>query len=123
VRSFFVPKTKLLLFGDFSYLFKQLQYLIVNGDKKTLNIFTKEQWILSNNSNPEVIPSSHYLTCIEDCSLVIGDEEKGDRLLKRFPKFQDLSRIVLKKQILKQQEITSSFITDSPEQRYKKSRE
>ena len=75
-------------------MFKQLQYLIVNGDEKTLNIFTEEQWILSNNSDPEVIPSSHYLTCIEDCSLIIGNEEKGDRLLKRFPKLQDLSRII-----------------------------
>jgi len=58
---------------------------------------TEEQWVLSNNSNLDAISSSHYQICIEEYFLVIGNEEKGDRLLNRFPTFQDLSQIVLKK--------------------------
>ena len=99
------------------------KYLIVNGEEKTLEFFTKEQWILLTDSTGMPPPSNHYLICIEDCTLVIGNEKKGDKLLKRFPKFQDLSRIVLQKQILKQQLLASSFITDSPEERYKKLQE
>jgi len=99
------------------------QYLIADGEEKTLDFFTEEQWILSTNSTGIQNPSNHYLTCIEECTLVIGNEEKGNKLLRRFPKFQDLSRIILEKQILKQQQLATSFITDSPEQRYKKLQE
>lgn len=95
------------------------QYSIVEGEEKTLDFFLEEQWILLTNSSGEENPSKHYLTCVEDCSLVLGDEEGGDRLLKKFPNFQDLSRMVLEKQIMKQQQLSHSFITDSAEQRYK----
>jgi CRP-like cAMP-binding protein len=99
------------------------KYLIVNGEEKTLDLFTEEQWILSTDSTEMPPTSNHYLSCIEDCFLVIGNEEKGDKLLKRFPKFQDLSRVVLQKQLLKQQQLAASFIADSPEERYKKLQE
>ncbi len=99
------------------------KYLIVNGEEKTLDFFTEEQWVLSTDSTETPPPSTHYLVCLEDCALVIGTEEKGNELFKRFPKFQNLSRIILQKQITKEQQLASSFIADSPEERYKKLQE
>lgn len=99
------------------------KYLLVDGEEKTLDFFTEEQWILLTESLGTPQPSKYNLTCTEPSVFVIGNEDKGNKLLKRFPKFQDLSRIVLEKQIVKQQQLTTSFITDSPEQRYKKLQE
>lgn len=99
------------------------KYKLVDGEERTLDFYTEEHWILSAQSAPVQTASDHYLVCMEDCLLVIGDEERGNRLLQRFPKFQDISRMILEKQIMKQQQLAASFIADTPEQRYLKLQE
>ena len=46
--------------------------------------------------------------------------EKEENLYKRFPKFETISRKVMEKVFAEQQEIMSSYTTDTPEQRYLK---
>lgn len=95
------------------------QYVLIDGEERNLDFFTEEQWILHPNSDQKH-HTPYYLICIEDCTLVIGNEEKGNQLLEKFPAFQEISRIVLEKQIQKQQALKNSFIVDTPEMRYKK---
>jgi CRP-like cAMP-binding protein len=96
------------------------QYYLIDGAEKTNNFFTDEQWVISMNSFSQHAPSTHYLDCCMDSSLVVGNREKEESLYKRFPKFETISRKVMEKVFAAQQEIMASYTTDNPEQRYLK---
>ena len=96
------------------------QYYIVDGEEKTCNFFTDEQWVVSINSLTQIVPSSHFLSCSVDSILVVGNRKKEEELYRRFPKLESVSRIVMEKVFAEQQEIMSSYTTDTPEQRYLK---
>jgi CRP-like cAMP-binding protein len=96
------------------------QFYLVDGDEKTNNFFTEEQWVISMNSFNQNAPSNHFLDCCMDCSLVVGNSEKAESLYKRFPKLETVSRKVMEKVFAEQQEMMSSYTTDSAEQRYLK---
>ena len=96
------------------------QYFLIDGEEKTNNFFTEEQWVVSLNSfNPELV-SKHFLDCCEDSTLVVGDSDKADKLFKQFPKLETVSRKVMEKVFAEQQEISACYFTDTPEQRYLK---
>lgn len=96
------------------------QYFLIDGDEKTNNFFTEEQWVISMNSFSQNKPSNHFLDCCMDSALVVGNREKEENLYKKFPKFETVSRKVMEKVFAEQQEIMSTYTTDTPEQRYLK---
>lgn len=96
------------------------QYYLIDGDEKTNNFFTEEQWVVSINNNTKQIPSDHFLDCCLDSTLVVGNRDNEEDLYKRFPKLETISRRVMEKVFAEQQQIMASYITDSPEQRYLK---
>lgn len=96
------------------------QFYLVDGDEKTNNFFTEEQWVISMNSFSQQKPSNHYLDCCMDSSLVVGNREKEEILYRRFPKLETVSRKVMEKVFTEQQEIMSSYTTDTAERRYLK---
>lgn len=96
------------------------QFYLVDGEEKTNNFFTEEQWVISMYSFGQNKPSAHYLDCCMDCSLVVGNREKEENLYRRYPKLETVSRKVMEKVFAEQQEMMSSYVTDTPEQRYVK---
>jgi CRP-like cAMP-binding protein len=96
------------------------QYYVVDGEEKTNNFFTEEQWVVSINSVSQNIPSTHFLACCIDSTLVVGNRQEEEDLYRRFPKFETISRKVMEKVFAEQQEIMASYTTDTPEQRYLK---
>lgn len=96
------------------------QFYLVDGEEKTKNFFTDEQWVISMNSFSQQNPSNHYLDCCIDSKLVVGNREMEESLYKRFPKLETVSRKVMEKVFVEQQEIMSSYTTDTPEKRYLK---
>lgn len=96
------------------------QYYLVDGDERTNNFFTEEQWVISMQSFGQNKPSDHYMDCCMDCALVVGNREKEEDLYKRFPKFETISRKVMEKVFGEQQERMASYATDTAEQRYLK---
>lgn len=96
------------------------QYYVVNGEEKTSNFFTDEQWVVAIKSISQGIPSDHYIDCCTDCKLVVGNRQKEDDLYRQFPKLETISRKVMEKVFAEQQEIMAAYLTDSPEQRYLK---
>lgn len=96
------------------------QFYLVDGDEKTNNFFTEEQWVISMNSFSQNNPSNHFLDCCMNSSLIVGNREKEEILYKRFPKLETVSRKVMEKVFAEQQEIMSSYTTDTAEQRYLK---
>lgn len=94
------------------------EYLIVDGEEKTTNFFTEEQWVISlNNFGPQAT-SSHYLSCVEDTSVCAGNEKEAQEMFKRFPRFETISRAVMEDYFASQKKLMTSYLTDSPEQRY-----
>jgi CRP-like cAMP-binding protein len=96
------------------------QYYVVDGEERTNNFFTEEQWVISINSFSQNLPSTHFLSCCMDSALVVGNREKEEDLYRRFPKMETISRIILGKIFAEQQEVMASYSTDTPEQRYLK---
>ncbi|MDF3027425.1 MAG: putative transcriptional regulator, Crp/Fnr family [Fluviicola sp.] len=94
------------------------QYYLIEGEEKTNNFFTEEQWVISMQSMTNSIPSKHFLECVDACTLVVGNREKEEQLYRQFPKLETISRKVMEKVFAEQQELSGSYFTDSPEERY-----
>jgi CRP-like cAMP-binding protein len=96
------------------------QYFLVDGEERTNNFFTEEQWVISLTSMTRQIPSTHFMECCLDCTLVVGNREKEEDLYRKFPRLETVSRKVMEKVLAEQQMIMESYTTDTPEQRYLK---
>lgn len=96
------------------------QYYMVNGEEKTNNFFTESQWVVAIKSISQGVPSDHFIDCCTDCSLVVGNRDKEDKLYRQFPKLETISRRVMENVFAEQQEIMANYLTDTPEQRYLK---
>ncbi|MGD1843024.1 MAG: Crp/Fnr family transcriptional regulator [Thermonemataceae bacterium] len=94
------------------------QYYLHEGQEKTSHFFTTYDWILPSIglSDDRVVP--YYLTCTEASTLVFGNEQRGQVLMQQFPKIQDLSLLILEKEIVRQQKQLAKYINSTPEQRY-----
>ncbi len=96
------------------------QYKIVEGNEITTNFFTEEQWIINFEGIEGKTISKYNLLCLEDTTVVIGDEEKAIELFKQFPKFERISRQIMETVFKEQQEQMVLHLTDKPEKRYLK---
>ena len=96
------------------------QYYLIDGEEKTKNFFTEEQFVISIKSTSQNVPSTHYLECSEDCTLLVGNRNKEDGLYKRFPRLEEVSRKIMLKTFEKQQHEMAAYLTDTPQQRYLK---
>ncbi len=94
------------------------QFKLINGEDKTINFFSEEQWIISMSDTTGNTIAQDSLICMEDTALVLGDEEKAITLFEKFPRFETLSRQIVETSFMEQQSFMASYITDKPEQRY-----
>ncbi|HEY1045350.1 MAG TPA: Crp/Fnr family transcriptional regulator [Bacteroidia bacterium] len=90
----------------------------VDGDDISTNFFVENDWIISMNSFSDNKTVSEDLICLEDCTLVIGNEEKAQKLFKQFPRLETISRAVMESVFAEHQKQLSHYLTESPEQRY-----
>lgn len=94
------------------------QYQILDGNDITTNFYTEEQWIISLDGFEDKTASKYNLVCMEDTAVVIGDEEKAQKIFKQFPRLETTSRQIMETVFKEQQDLITSYITDKPEQRY-----
>lgn len=94
------------------------QYYIIDGEEKTTFFYSEEQVINSFESATQKTPSKHYLECIEDSTLVIGDIDTELEFYKKYPKLESISRMMVEQDFGKTQQILSSYITSNPEEKY-----
>ncbi|SHO64986.1 Crp/Fnr family transcriptional regulator [Algoriphagus zhangzhouensis] len=96
------------------------EYILTDGEEKTTNFFTEEQWAISLNGFTPENSATHNWVCVEDTTVVVGDEEQAQAIFKRFPRFETISRTIMEAAFSEQREALTSYYTDSPEQRYLK---
>ena len=96
------------------------QYHMVDGEEKSANFFTEEQWVLSLNSQALNTPAGFFYDCVEDCILMVATADEYNPMYDAFPRFEAISRLILEKEFSYQQEVQVSYVTDTAEQRYLK---
>ena len=94
------------------------QCRMVDGNDITINFFTEEQWIISLEGFDAKTTSNYSLVCVEEATLVIGNEHKAQALFKQFPRLETTSRQIMETVFAEQHNLLTSYITDTPEQRY-----
>lgn len=96
------------------------EYLVIDGEEKTTNFFTEEQWVISLNNFSNQTPSKNNLVCVEDTTVSVGNEEQAQVMFKKFPRFETISRAIVEADFAEQKKQLLSYLTNSPEQRYLK---
>lgn len=96
------------------------QFKLMNGEELTTNFFNEGQWIISLMSFSDNPIAESNLIAEEHTLVVVGNEEKAQEIFKLFPRLETISRAVMESVFGEQQKILTSYLTDSPEQRYLK---
>jgi CRP-like cAMP-binding protein len=88
------------------------------GEYITGFIFRENLFASSYESFLQQSPSIQHLETLEDCELLALSKEKMDELYEHIPSFNVLTRKIAEQRFINAQKILSSFLLDSPEERY-----
>ncbi len=92
-------------------------YYIIDGEEKTTAFYTEAE-SLEPLSKINQEPSKHYISCVEDSILLVGNSEIERAMFEQFPRFETLCRVLSEKLLAKNTADFDDFKTSSPEQRY-----
>jgi CRP-like cAMP-binding protein len=95
-------------------------YYSKEGEEITGYIFKEGLFASSYESFLRQAPSIQTLETMEECDLLVLSHEGLDKLYAQLPKMHILVRKVAEQRFINAQQILSSFILDSPEERYRK---
>jgi CRP-like cAMP-binding protein len=94
------------------------QYYLVDGEEKTTNFYTEGQPVIPHEGVANRLPAKFFLSCIEECILIVGSKIDDATFSEKFPKVDSASRIALESLWSNQQEQFAHFMINSPEERY-----
>ncbi|TAG30575.1 MAG: Crp/Fnr family transcriptional regulator [Sphingobacteriia bacterium] len=93
------------------------KYYFINGEEITTDFFTEMEG-LTPNCTINNTPSEYFISCVEDCILLVTNSDMGIEINSKFPKFEIMCRMLSEELLAKQQVDFDKFKTSSPEQRY-----
>ncbi len=92
-------------------------YYIVDGEERTTAFYTE-----SNSFTPVCTvngtASDHYIACVEDSIVTVGNNEINKTIFEKFPRFKTLCRSVTEELLANNQSSFDNFKITNPEQRY-----
>lgn len=92
-------------------------YYIIDGEEKTTAFYTELDALtphcVTNNST-----SDYFISCVEDCIILISNTDMSEEVNRKFPKFDTMCRMLSEELLAKNQIDFDEFKTSSPEQRY-----
>lgn len=94
------------------------QYFVIDGEEKTTNFFTEGQPVTPYEGTYKNAPATFYLSCLEDCLLTVGSPEGEVEFFKQFPALAPARGMAVEEEWGKSQERLTSYILNSPEERY-----
>lgn len=95
-------------------------YYSKEGEEITAFIFREGLFASSYDSFLQQSPGIQSLETLEDCDLLVLSFDRLQELYEKLPKMNILTRKVAEQRFINAQRILSSFILDSPEERYRK---
>lgn len=94
-------------------------YYLIDGEERNTEFYIENQSITPVSYQTKK-PSEYYLSCLEDCILALGNDERNQKLIEKIPKLMHMI-MQMSSEILAQKAIEfDEFKTYSPEQRYLK---
>jgi CRP-like cAMP-binding protein len=93
-------------------------YYTKDGEEITGYIFKEHLFASSYDSFLRQVPSIQTLEALEDCDLLVISQKDLGQLYEALPKMHILARKVAEQRFINAQQLLSSFILDSPEERY-----
>lgn len=94
-------------------------YYLLDGEEFTTEFYTENQPI-APVSYVQKTPSKYYISCVEDCLLSLGSEEKTKLMMQHFPKFGELVNKISSELLANKQVSFDQFKNLPPEMRYLK---
>ena len=120
-----VPKNKVLIKDgeiakEIFFINKGLLRLYYHNDGNLITAFIFREGLFASSyaSFLESSPSTQSLDTLEDCELLVLTNENLERLYQKLPKINILTRKIAEQRFLNSQRILSSFLLDTPEERY-----
>ena len=92
-------------------------YYIIDGEEKTTAFYTEMEGLTPHAVINKTL-SEYYVSCVEDCILVVTNPDMEADSFDKFPKFETLCRMLSEELLAKEQINFDEFKTSSPEQRY-----
>lgn len=93
-------------------------YYRKDGEEITGFIFKENLFASSYDSFLRQVPGIQTLETLEDCDLLVITKNDLEQLYGKIPKMQILARKVAEQRFIHAQMMLSSFILDTPEERY-----
>lgn len=90
------------------------------GEEMTAFIFLENLFAASLDSLLQQVPSQQNLETLEDSELLVISRENLERIYAHSVNFQVMGRRIAEQRFINAQRILSSYILDSPEERYQK---
>ncbi|MBH5319471.1 Crp/Fnr family transcriptional regulator [Paenibacillus sp. GSMTC-2017] len=96
------------------------QYSIDEAGKEvTTGFITEEQAVSIYNRHGQNKPSGYTLTCIEDCTLVVGDFNAEEGMFRKHSELETMIRKMVEENLGEIQDEWTAFIASTPTERYK----
>lgn len=89
-----------------------------NGNENTYNFFTEEKSATIFNQHTTDKISPYSLSCLEDCTLVVGDLSSEQENYDMHPVLEVMTRKMIQEDMGAMRDDFSSFISSTPEERY-----
>jgi CRP-like cAMP-binding protein len=92
-------------------------YYMIDGEEKT-TAFSTEMESLTPVSGADTSRAAHYVSCVEDSIVTVGNPEMEEDMFEKFPRFEKLCLIVSEQLLENNLASFADFKNSSPEQRY-----
>ncbi|MGP4070103.1 Crp/Fnr family transcriptional regulator [Halobacillus sp. B29] len=89
-----------------------------NGNENTYNFFTEEQSVTIFNQHTTDKGSPYALSCLEDCTLIVGDLSTEQENYDVHPVLEAMTRKMIEEDMGAMRDDFSAFISSTPEERY-----
>ena len=96
------------------------KYYVKDGEQITIYITTENSFIGAFESFINGTKTDHTIECLEPCELLILSKKDLTLLYEKIPLMHEFIRKILQQALIQFQHVLTSFILDSPEERYTK---
>lgn len=94
-------------------------YYLIDGEERNTNFYIENQTITPVSYHKHS-SSEYYLSCLEDCVLAVGSDERNNELVKQIPKLSSLLLQMNGELLIQKTVELDDFKNYNPEQRYLK---
>ena len=94
------------------------QYFIKDGDEYTDNFFVEKDFVGNYISHLSNEPSKTYTVALEPCELIVMPFLELEKICKTLPAAEEFSKKIGDQKLFELNERNSSFLMDTPEERY-----